>query len=194
MDADRFGSYLLGGTPVGSERSYPGARDPGPPRADAGVWLPGRVYFATHSRVWGGGRAFYDPDLPGPTAARAWLITRSQLADIVGQEMYRKPDGDLDLTEALSTGRSQLGPGRYETLLHVGERDGYPRLTFTAPWGSNDVDGVAPSAAYLVRLARGLAASHGWDTSRTATYLAGLPGARGTWTSIALTRFLTATA
>jgi hypothetical protein len=86
---------------------------------------------------------------------------------------------DLDLTEVLATGRCQLGPGRYETLLRVGERDGYPQLTFTAPWRAADVAPVAPSAAYLKVLARGLMAAHGWDAGRAAGYLAHPTGTAG---------------
>jgi hypothetical protein len=167
MHAERLAQYLAR------------ARDPRPPRRDAAVWLPGSVYFATHSPVWGGGRAFYDPDLPGPAAARAWLIAATQFADIVAQEMYRDRGTDLDLNEVLSTGRAQLGTGRYETLLHVGERDGHPELTFTAPWHAADVDSVAPSPSYLAMLAGGLAEAHHWDAARTSDYLAHLRGAAG---------------
>jgi hypothetical protein len=176
MQADRLDSYLGGGTPAGSRRSYAGSRDCRPPRRDTAIWLPGRVYFATYSRVWEGGRAFYDPAATGPAAARAWLITRSQFADILAQEMYRDPGGELDLTEVLATGRGQVGTGRYETVLLVGNLDGYPMLTFTAPWRAADMAPVAPSAAYLRMLAAGLVAGHGWDDVRAATYLADLAG------------------
>jgi hypothetical protein len=192
MCADRLACYLVGGAPLGGLRSYPGARDPRPPRLDAAVWLPGAVYFATHSSVWDGGRAFYDPDLSGPSAARGWLVTSSQFSDLVAQEMYREPGPDLDLTEVLATGRCQLGPGRYETLLLVGEREGYPLLTFTAPSHAADVPAVAPSAAYLEVLGTGLMAAHDWDTSRTATYLAQLAGAAGSWTPDTVAQLLAA--
>jgi hypothetical protein len=190
MHADRLACYLAGGTPPGALAACPGARDRRPPRRDTGVWLPGGVYFTTRSPVWDGGRAFYDPDGPGPAAARAWLITVSQLSDIVAQEMYRDPGADLDLTAVLTTGRDQLGPGRYETLLLVGDREGYPLLTFTAPWRGADVAAVAPSLPYLRILAGGLAAAHHWDAERCATYLAGLRGAAGTWTPATLASLL----
>ena len=186
MHAERLTTYLAGGIPPGGTRAYPGARDPKPPRADAPVWLPGSVYFATHSPVWHGGRAFYDPATPGPAAARAWLVTASQFADIAAQEMYRAPDGDLDLADVLANGRAELGPGRYETLLHVGERDGHPLLTFTAPWQAGDVEPEPPSAAYLRMLAGGLVAAHGWHPHRAAGYLAGLRGATPAWTADAI--------
>ncbi|WAL68654.1 histone deacetylase [Amycolatopsis cynarae] len=182
MNAARFGCYLAGGTPDGAKRGFPGCRNPQPPSATRGCHLPGGIYFATESPVWGGGRAFHDPALPGTTPARAYLITAGQFADVAAQEMYREPDGDLDLSGVLATGRVQLGPGRYETLLCGGELDGHPMLTFTASWSSTDVELVAPSAGYLRMLATGLCDAHGWDITRAARYLAELPGALGTWT------------
>ncbi|GGP64719.1 histone deacetylase [Saccharothrix coeruleofusca] len=172
MRAERFGCYLAGGVPVGATRGYPGCRDPRPPRAVTGWEMAGGIYFATHSPVWDGGRAFFDPDLPGTTAARAYLVTAGQFADVASQEMYREPGVDLDLSEVLATGRAQLGPGRYETLVHLGDRDGRPALTFTAPWRAAEVEHTAPSAAYLRMLATGLREAHGWDTGRVAAYLA----------------------
>ena len=59
--------------------------------------LPGAFYFAGASRQWGGGGvAFYDHDAEGgPTAARAYLITAAQFADVAAQEMHRVSlDGD----------------------------------------------------------------------------------------------------
>src|SRR2546423_6386308 len=83
-------------------------RDVTPPLATRGCSVPGGVYFATSSPVWGGGgRAFYDPHLPGTTHARAYLITASQFADVCAQEMYRETGTDLDLREVLESGRAQ---------------------------------------------------------------------------------------
>ncbi|MGH3440422.1 MAG: histone deacetylase [Sciscionella sp.] len=190
MHAGRLACYLAGGTAPGTTVRCPGARDPRPPRRGLGVWLAGGIYFATHSQIWLGGRAFYDPDLPGRAAARAWLVSVSQFSDIAAQEMHREPGGDLDLTDVLAHGRAQLGPGRYETLLRVGEIDGYPQLTFTAPWRAADVPATAPSAAYLRMLAAGLAAAHGWDTPTIADYLAARPGAAGNWATAAVAELL----
>jgi hypothetical protein len=186
MQADRLGCYLAGGVPAGARRGYPGCRDRRPPRAARGCEFPGRIYFATESVVWGGGRAFYDDGLPGVVAARAYLITSAQFSDIAAQEMYREPGADLDLRGVLASGRARLGPGRYETLLHLGDHDGHPMLTFTAPWAAADVDHVAPSAGYLRMLAEGLRQAHGWSVHRTAEYLAGLPGCAGAWTAAAI--------
>jgi hypothetical protein len=172
-----------GGTPPGAQRGYPGCRDQQPPRRAQGCELPGGVYFATWSEVWDGGRAFYDPRLGGVAAARAYLITAGQFSDIVAQEMHRDPGADIDLAPVLASGRHALGPGRYETLLHAGEIDDYPVLTFTAPWSAEGVEWTVPSAAYLRMLLGGLRESQEWDTHRAAQYLAALPGARGQWTA-----------
>ncbi|HEU5161154.1 MAG TPA: histone deacetylase [Streptosporangiaceae bacterium] len=182
MCADRFRCYLLGGRPPGAARTYPGARDNTPPRADKAVWLPGGVYFATESPVWGGGRAFYGPDLPGRAAARAYLITAEQFSDVSAQEMYLQPGTDLDLTRLAAVGRLQMGPGRYETLISVGLDGAAPMVTFTAPWNAGDVPLVSPSAVYLRMLGQGLCEAHGWDAPKVAGYLADLPGARASWT------------
>lgn len=182
MAADRLRCYLEGGVPDGGQRRCPGARDPRPPRRTTGHRVAGGIYFATESQVWGGGRAFLDPQLPGTAALRAYLVTTGQFADLVAQEMYREPGGDLDLAEVLDTGRAQLGPGRYETLLRAGDLDGHPVLTFTAPWSSADVAPLAPSAAYLRMLLAGLLEGQGWDVVEAARYLAERPGARGVWT------------
>ncbi|WP_369217770.1 histone deacetylase [Streptomyces flavofungini] len=180
---ERLAAYVRGGRPPGGAREYPGCRDPAMPAASVPVGLDGVMYFATRSPVWGGGRAFYDPGAAGRVLARAHLVTVEQFSDIAAQEMYRRPgaDADLDLGEVLSSGRSVLGDGRYETLVRAGDIDGVPVLTFTAPWGVTDVPGVAPSAAYLRFLAAGLVATGAWDTGAVAAYVARCPGAAGHW-------------
>ncbi|MFG3505099.1 histone deacetylase [Streptomyces sp. NPDC047821] len=181
---DRLAHYIVGGTPPGALRTYPGCRDRRLPTASVPVELNGALYFATESPVWTGGRAFYDPDAEGRVLARAHRVTAEQFADIAAQEMYREPGPDtaLDLTEVLRDGRAVLGEGRYETLVHPGTLDGLPLLTFTAPWHLADVAWNAPSADYLRFLAAGLLAAGAWDADTVAAYLAACPGAAGHWT------------
>ena len=183
---ERFACYLAGGTPPGGAWRYPGCRDATPARDERAVLLPGGVYFAHTSLTWGGGMAFYDAALPGRAPARAYLLTAAQFCDVMAQEMRRPIDdaagADRDLAEVLATGRQRLGPGRYETLLKVGERDGRPMLTFTAPHAAADAPLNAPTAPYLTMLGRGLREAHGWDAARAAAYLASRPGARHVWT------------
>lgn len=154
------------------------------------VELPGVVYFATRSPVWKGGRAFYDPDAEGSVWARAHLVTAGQFSDIAAQEMYRPPGQDLDLGAVLAAGRARLGPGRYETLVHPGDVDGVPLLTFTAPWRVGDAEWTKPSAAYVRVIAAGLLEAGAWDADAVARYLASRPGAAGHWTAGEITRLL----
>ncbi|HEX2314452.1 MAG TPA: histone deacetylase [Thermomonospora sp.] len=190
LASERFGCYLRGGRPTGGARHYTGCRDAAPPLAERTLTLSGGIYFALTSLTWGGGMAFYDPELPSRTAARAYLLTPGQFADVVSQEMRRDVGVDLDLSEAAETGRQRIGPGRYETIVKVGESGGHPMLTFTAPHGAHAAELNAPSAPYLTMLGRGLRESHGWTAGRAASYLAACPGARQGWTPSAVRALL----
>ncbi|MET9484196.1 histone deacetylase [Streptomyces sp. NPDC006638] len=184
MDLGRLAYYLAGGRPPGAARAYRGCRDPRPPERSVPVEVPGAVYFATESSVWGGGRAFYDPDAPGRVLGRAHLVTAGQFSDIAAQEMYGEPGTDLDLAEVVSAGGGRVvrGEGRYETLVCPGALDGAPVVTFTAPWGAGDVEPNAPSAAYLAFLGKGLLATGAWDAETVVAYLAACSGVSGRWT------------
>ena len=182
MHESRLRYYLAGGRPPGAARTYPGCRDRRPPTRTAPVFLTGGIYFALESRTWTGGMAFYDPALPGQAAARGYLVTAGQFADIAAQEMAIAPATDLDLTEALTVGRAALGPGRYETLVSPGRLEGHPMLTFTAPWRASDVEVNPPSPQYLGMIASGLHEAHGWDANRLTADLADRPGVLGHWT------------
>ena len=116
MSAARLACYLEGGCPPGRRPRQPRRprRVTAPARSEP-VDLPGTTYFAGESPQWGGGAAFYDHDEPGRTAARAYLVTAGQLADIAAQEMYRVPaDGDpLEEVVLVAAGPrpAHLGPG-----------------------------------------------------------------------------------
>jgi hypothetical protein len=178
MSEARLACYIEGGCPPGGRRPNPGARDPSPPRHSIPVKLPGSVYFAGESTQWGGGGvAFYDHEAPGPTAARAYLVTAQQFADIAAQEMFRVPDPDDPIEEIVLGGldpdlggRHHVGPGHYETLVEVGRIAGAPMLTFTAPHGIDHVDHRPPSTSYLSMLAEGLREGHGWDAVDVEAY------------------------
>ncbi|MDQ2727600.1 MAG: histone deacetylase [Actinomycetota bacterium] len=182
----RFSCYLTGGTPPGARRPNRGARDPSAPRADAALTLPGQVYFAGTSAMWGGGVALYDPDLPASTLARGYLLTGEQFTDVMAQELGGAP-GTVPSLPALAVGdRVEMTSGRYGTLVVGGERDGVPTATFTAPWAMADVDCSTPSLAYLATLATGLSESHGLDVKAQAAYLAAIPGAAPHWGATSL--------
>ncbi|MET9403193.1 histone deacetylase [Kitasatospora sp. NPDC002965] len=186
MSVDRLTHYLRGGRAHGDAHRHPGCRDTRPPRRSAPVHLPGLLYFALESRVWGGGMGFYDAEQPDATPARAHLLTVGQFSDIVGQEMGRPAGTDLDLTTVLRSGRDPLGSGRYETLVCPGTLGGVPVLTFTAPWTLAGAALNVPRVGYLRHLAAGLAEAHGWPPERAAPYLSSRPGAADHWTAAGL--------
>lgn len=175
MWSTRLSCYLEGGTPPGGDRVNPGARDQTPPARSTAIDLPGTLYFAGRSLQWGGGVAFYDHVTPGFTAARAYLVTAQQFADIAAQEMRRDPvDGDplADMIlSPLPDGRHQAGPGVYETLVDVGSLDGRPLLTFTAPRSAHEIDHTEPSDVYLAAMAAGLQESRDWTDAQIRDYL-----------------------
>lgn len=182
----RFSCYLTGGTPPGARRANRGARDPSAPRAHAALTLPGQVYFAGTSAMWGGGVAFYDADVPGATLARGYLLTAEQFVDVMAQELGAAA-GTIASLPALAIGdRAEITSGRYGTLLVCGERDGVLLATFSAPWAMADVDLTSPSLAYLGTLATGLSESHGLDIAAQAAYLVALPGAAPPWDAAGL--------
>jgi len=183
---ERFSCYLKGGTPPGARRANPGARDPSNPRADTALVLPGQVYFARTSAMWGGGVAFYDLNVPALTLARGYLLTGGQFTDVVAQELGARPGTISELPPVVAGERVAVTSGRYGTLVACGERDGIPMATFTAPWAMADVDMNTPSLAYLATLANGLAESHHLDVMAQAAYLAALPGAAPTWDAAGL--------
>jgi hypothetical protein len=177
MSGARLACYIAGGRPPGGSRTNPGCRDRTLPARDVLVDLPGTLYFAGESPQWGGGVAFYDHVEPGFTAARGYLLTAGQLADIAAQEMYRDPREDDPLEDLvlrpLDRGRHEVGPGRYETLVEVGRYDGLPLLTFTSPHSLGHVQHTRPSETYLDMLRTGLRESRAWGEEQVASYLSG---------------------
>lgn len=167
---DRFLAYLAGGRPAGASRTYPGARDPRPPTDDRPLQLSGRIFFAWQSPTWGGGIAFYDAEPEGTVYARAYRITQAQFSDLAAQEMRRDPGTDLDLSRVLAERRHSYGPGRYETLHLVGELDGRPVLTFTAP-PDHVLPTNPPAPAYVATIVRGLVECHGLTEDQARAYV-----------------------
>lgn len=178
-NAARFGCYLSGGRPRGARRTYRGCRDQSPPVRDVGIRLAGGLTFAGSSTVWGGGIAFFDPSADGELAARAYLLTFGQLSDVVAQEIRRPVGSDLELGSGVDR-RWALPSAAYETLLHVGDRDGLPMFTITS---LQNLDPTAPSAPYLRTMLDGLGETFGWTPDKRADYLSRAPGVAPAWTA-----------
>lgn len=203
LHEDRFLTYIKGGQPEGSSRTYDGCTDQNLPEGAIPIRFAGcRPHFALTSRVWGGGIAFIDAQ-KGETAqglGRAYNISISQFDEVVAQEngLPTKAASQVPLDEALTTGRSVIGTGSYETILHIGDYQGAPVITFTAPFSTRDattrrgyirrntLDGKPPvrmpvmtnkpSPAYLRMIGAGLHETFGMDEVAQADYLRGCPG------------------
>ncbi|MFN8072664.1 MAG: histone deacetylase [Mycobacterium sp.] len=177
MSAARFGCYLTGGFPVGARRRNPGCRDRSAPHRDAAVRLVGGLVFAGDSSVWGGGIAFYDPGADDELAARAYLVTYGQLADIVAQEV-RRPVGSDVIRGDGALRRWEVPSSVYGTLLQLEDKDGSPMFTITS---LKDLEPATPSAAYLRTVLQGLGEAFGWTAEERARYLLRAPGVLPGW-------------
>ncbi|MBC9956712.1 histone deacetylase [Yimella sp. cx-51] len=173
ISPQRFGYYLSGGRPPSAARSVPGARDGTAPREMRAMELPGSVFFGWESPTWGGGVAFYDPDVVGRALATAYLITHEQFSDLVAQEMHREIGAELDLARLRRHRTIELGSGRYDRLLVVEEIDETPVVTFTCP-AAHHPSLRAPSSAYLETIAKGLRDTHHLADDVIADYLGAL--------------------
>jgi len=183
MATHRFMAYIRGGRPSGSAIVLRGAADRRPPMASAALRLNNNLYFAGHAKSWGGaGVAFLDHDAAAEgqgAFARAWLISQAQLDDVIAQENGRgQPSTGVDVNRVVAETRVVLGPGRYQTVLHMGDHAGHPMVTFTAPWSLADVmagrTGLAlngPSPRYEEMIAAGLAETHGFNRAEAEAYL-----------------------
>ncbi|WP_036569241.1 hypothetical protein [Nocardioides sp. URHA0032] len=181
LSLERFRYYLRGGAVPGGSRTYPGCRDAADPEEAAGLCLPGRLVFAGRSTVWGGGMAFHDPGGPGQVAARGYLVTPGQFADVVAQEVRQPPGGRVALgiedwlREQDGTPDGWDATVLYDSVTVLGRRNGVPLVTIAR----RDVAGmtpVPPAAAYLSWIVTGLREAHGWETDRIDRYLARMPG------------------
>jgi hypothetical protein len=190
LSRNRFRCYVAGGQPAGGNRDYPGCRDPSEPERVESLEVPGALFFAGRSGVWGGGMAFYNGRGSGRVACRGYLVTADQFADVAAQEMRRPPGGEFarDLAGLLPDVESvhTMGPGRYETVTRLGVLDGVPLFTVTHA-DVGDLDPAAPTAPYLQWIATGLREAHGWSGERIGAYLAAAPGALGAWTAEEIT-------
>lgn len=196
LSAARLRAYLAGGSVTGARRRYRGARDRSPPREHRPLLLDRALYFGSGSPTWGGASAFLD-HVPGAeclTYGRAYLVTAAQLGDLVAQECgldvvdedgrptEAAPDDDFVagcLEEAQRHGQARWSAGRYGTLLRLGDLDGRPLVTCTAPHPLATATLGAPAAAYLDVLVAGLAEAWGLDEAQARLYLSRCPGAAG---------------
>lgn len=171
MSRSRFTAYLSGGGVPGSAVHEVGARDRAAPRESRAIRIDGRLYFADRSSRWDAGVAYLDPTAPTQVLVRAWLVTTHQFSDVVAQEMRRPIGTSVPIADVVAQRSLSLGPGRYETCVHVGDLDGLPMLTFTRPVVAPPEELTPPSEPYLQVIAAGLEEAHGLTHEEALDYL-----------------------
>ena len=169
----RFTFYLAGGRPPGARRTYAGCLDGTPPVRSEPVVLAGRLLFSGVSGVWGGGLATFDPDGEGRVAARAYLLRRAQVRDVVAQETRQQPGVELDLESGVPGGE-----GLYDRVVALGVRDGVPAYTLGSSAPGRP---AAPAGVYLRLVVTGLHETFGWGPDECADYLAAASGVAPDW-------------
>lgn len=180
----RLATYLEGGRARGAARGHRGARDPSPPQAVVPHALSHELYFAGTSRLFGGGIAFVDPDSPGSTHARLYLLAMDQFEDLFAQE-NGQPSASIDVLAVAAAGTVPVAPGRYGVVVHCGALDGHPILTFTGHT-TQRAEANTPTQAYLSLIAAGLAEAHPLDDGQIIDYLLSVPTVRLGWSTTAL--------
>jgi hypothetical protein len=153
MHEDRFMAYVQGGRPEGATRTYAGCTDKTPPVEDVPIRFHARPHFAMRSTVWSGGVAFVDPDPQAACLGRAYLITAEQFDEVVAQENGTPVSmaDQIDFEQVLLSGTHRIGDGQYETMVHIGDYEGAPVITFTAPFSARDAiagDQVLPTRSW----------------------------------------------
>lgn len=138
-----------------------GCCDKTPPARDISGKIPGRIYFAEHSKNWdNGGVAFYDlSDTSSEVFVRIYLVTIHQFVEIFEQEngISSDPDQLIGLIDNLESGLFlDYGTGWYKRLIRLPDIKGYPAFTFTSDKTLAEVEQVEPSEKYLNTIAQGL--------------------------------------
>ncbi|MDX8044411.1 hypothetical protein SH601_00290 [Gracilibacillus sp. S3-1-1] len=183
LSKDRFLCYIKGGRPKGSEKIEVGCRDQSLPIAEETYIMRYPLYFAKESTRWQNqGVAFIglNKDQSNYTYSRQYLITVEQFKDVVKQEN----DGsevNLDLTKVIKQGAMKFRDSWYGTVLYLGEKEGYPILTFTSDWDL-DVPMKQPSKEYLSMIIHGLKTTIVLSNQQIFHYLLTKPGIIGHYT------------
>jgi hypothetical protein len=177
LNYERFCCYILGGRPQNGLDSNPGCQDKTLPRASRQTEIPYQLYFGGTSAIWGGGIAYIEhTSNRAATKCRAYLITEEQFWEVVGQENLTSRPVWHDIEEIRVNKSLTLTQDRYGHIIHCGDMDGWPMLTFTCP---TRPPFSQPSAAYLQVISDGLKQTYGLSENEIANYLADKPGING---------------
>jgi hypothetical protein len=170
---DRFLCYIRGGQPLGSSRRYFGCNDKTLPKGDIAFKFKHGLYFAGESLSWEKKAIAFVSETPGEetTLARIFLIRFDQFDQVLQQErgiahpLVNHICPELDYIVDHGMCFANLDPTvpsdkkmstRYERLIYLGAKWGFPIVTFTALAPADSITKREPSAAYLQAISRGI--------------------------------------
>jgi len=177
---DRLMCYIEGGRPEGADCTFPGCTDRTPPPGYRPVRIPHDLLFTGDNEIWGGAewrssrRSGGLGPSPRPDVPRHLRAVRpGRQAGERGRPGRRPHRRDPD-TAAVHGTSSIVGAGWYDLLVHLGDAEGHPVLTFTSR-GREEVRPNPPGERYLRTIVRGLIETHSLQRAALADYLLG-PG------------------
>ncbi|MEH7747358.1 hypothetical protein V7659_20320 [Neobacillus drentensis] len=191
LNKDRFLCYIKGGSPAGSTRVESGCKDSSLPVAETTFPLHRPLYFAKEAAGWQSQGVAFIGLKQGEeylTYSKKYLITIEQFLDVVKQEN----SGDhfeIDLNEVKEKG-SKIFRHRawYGNIIYLGDDQGYPIFTFTAPWEQAEVEMKKPSHNYLATIIKGLKTDY--TEEEIFYYLQNTPGITGFYTDDELAKVI----
>ncbi|MBT2700610.1 hypothetical protein J7E79_25055 [Bacillus sp. ISL-40] len=191
INADRFLCYIKGGQPEGSAQIEIGCKDPSLPVDESTFTIDLPLYFAKEAARWESqGVAFIglNQDKGNHTYSKKYLITGEQFLDVVKQE-NNGLNFEIDLHEVKQKGSKVFHRHSwYGNILYLGDENGFPIYTFTAPWDINEVEWKKPSPAYLKTIIKGL--SKNYSNEEIFAYFQSKPGIKDQFPDHELTLLL----
>ena len=188
ISRERFRYYIDGGRMPANGHVHPGCRDTTPPRRIKRLVIPHQLYYGTTTSGWGGGVAFIDEQVSKNehTKGYAYLITEEQFADVVAQENLLTRRISLSTDRIVKKKRYIMNElGAYGEMLYLGDIDGIPSVTFTAPHRHHI---ARPSTSYLRQISEGLREAYRMSPQEIAQYFRRQPGVHGRLTTEELLR------
>jgi len=194
LNSERFLCYIKGGSPAGSTRLEAGCKDPSLPLAESTFIINYPLYFAEEAAGWQSqGVAFIglNRGMKTVTHSKKYLITMEQFLDVVQQE-NNGGFFDINLNEVKEKGSIIFRHNAwYGNIIYLGEDNGYPIFTFTAPWDLDDVEMKKPSHNYLATIIKGLKTAY--TNEEIYLYLQNKPGIKGFYLEDELSRVIAGT-
>ncbi len=178
----RFLLYIQGDRVDFIDKTYSGCTDKTPPQKNKPYSIPYELYFSKTSSLWEDkGVAFVksQPDSSVTTLSRIYLITRSQFEQVFLQENGLDPGTnsiELDLEKIKDKGQSIVNDNWYGRMIYIGEDEGYPILTFTAPWGDDLIQLNPPGEKYLKVIINGIKECYEMKNEEILDYLSNVSG------------------